>query len=81
MNNSFLKSGRTAPADYFQSGGGRVHVRPNKDRGYSRLRFSHIYPEQVETILSALAFAREELGTEFDAVALDAICMHYLANR
>jgi hypothetical protein len=81
VSNSFLKSGRTAPLDYSHGGGGRVHVRPNKDRGYSRLRFLHLYPEQVETILNALAIAREELGTEYDSVALDAICMNYLANR
>jgi hypothetical protein len=81
VSNSFLKSGRTAPAEYSQGGGGRVHVRPNKDRGYSRLRFLRLYPEQVETILIALSHAREELDTQYDSVALDAICMHYLANR
>ena len=53
----------------------------SKDRGYSRLRFLHLYPEQVETILIALSHAREELDTQYDSVALDAICMHYLANR
>jgi hypothetical protein len=69
-------------SEFFKTGGkGRVNVHPNKGRGYSRLRFLHIYPEQVETILDALSFAREELGTEYDSVALDAICMHYLANR
>ena len=81
MSSSFLKSGRTAPAEFSQGGGGRVHVRPCKNRGYSRVRFLHIYPEQVETILIALSDAREELGTEYDSVALDHICMHYLVNR
>ena len=81
MSSSFLKSGRTAPAEISQGGGGRVHVRPCKNRGYSRMRFLHIYPDQVETILDALSFARDELGTEYDSVALDNICMHYLATR
>jgi hypothetical protein len=81
MSSRFLKTGLDAPAVFSQGGGGRVHVRPCKNRGYSRLRFMHVYPDQVESILQALSLTREELDTEYDSVALEAICLHYLANR
>ncbi len=81
MSSTFLKTGADAPPNFSHGGRGRVNVHPNKGRGYSRLRFLHIYPDQVETILIALSCAREELGTEYDSVALDAICMLYLATR
>jgi hypothetical protein len=48
--------------------------------GSWRLRFYHSHDDQVETIESALDRARDEMGTEFDAVALEAICMNYLSG-
>lgn len=39
-----------------------------------------LHEDQVETVETALARAREEGETEFDAVALDYICMRYLSN-
>jgi hypothetical protein len=56
--------------------GQRMHVRKCKDGSY-RLRFYHAHADHIETIQPALECARLELGTEFDAVALAAICMNY----
>lgn len=59
---------------------GRVNIRCNQSRGTARLRFTNVHPDQQQTILSALALARSEAGTDYDAVALDAICQHFLAT-
>jgi hypothetical protein len=59
---------------------GRVDKRFNEARGKYRFRFHAIAPDHAETILLALEHARGELGTQFDSVALDAICQHYLAT-
>lgn len=61
-------------------GRGKVNISTNHSTGRTRLRFYGVAPDQLETILIALGHARSELGTEHDAVALDAICMAYLAN-
>ena len=59
---------------------GQVDVRRTERTGKSRLRFYGIADDQLENIRTALSLARSELGTEFDSVALDAICMTYLAT-
>ena len=80
MSSNFLMSGPAAPGPKTMGGNGRVNTRFNEKRGYSRFRFQRVYPDQAETILQALAVAREASNTEFDAVALDAICQHFLAT-
>ncbi len=59
---------------------GKVDVRFSQTAGKYRLRFYAVAPDHAETILNALKRARSELGTEYDAVALEAICMAYLAT-
>jgi hypothetical protein len=59
---------------------GKVDVRFSKSTGKFRLRFHGVAPDQKETILLALERARSELETEYDAVALEAICMNYLSG-
>lgn len=39
-----------------------------------------VHPDQKENIRAALDKAKGEAGTEFDAVALDAICMNYMSG-
>lgn len=60
---------------------GRVDIRETKRSGKFRLRFYAVAPDHLEVILTALEAAREELGTNFDSVALDAICTHFLASH
>ena len=55
-----------------------VDVRTNPETGWSRLRFYAVAPDQLESILDALRLARVEHETEFDSVALEAICLSYL---
>jgi hypothetical protein len=57
----------------------RMNKRRCKD-GSWRLRFYHSHDDQIETIELALERARQEMGTEFDVVALEAICMNYLSG-
>jgi hypothetical protein len=45
-----------------------------------RYTFYPVFPDQKETITKALAIAREERGTQFDAVALDYICLFFLVH-
>lgn len=59
---------------------GRVDVRRTERTGKSRLRFYGVADDQLEIIRTALSLARSEFGTEFDSVALDAICVSYLAT-
>ena len=40
-----------------------------------------VYPDQKETIRIALDKAKSEAGTEFDAVALEAICLNYISGE
>jgi hypothetical protein len=56
-----------------------MNLRKCKD-GSHRLRIYHAHEDQIETIQLALDHARSELGTEFDSVALDAICTNYLSG-
>ena len=80
MSSNFLKSGPAAPGPIETGGNGRVHTRYNAKRGYHRFGFRPVHPDQAETILQALAIAREARGTEFDAVALEDICLHFLST-
>lgn len=59
--------------------GRRMNRRRCKD-GSWRLRFYHAHDDQVEIIELTLDRAREQMGTEFDVVALEAICMNYLSG-
>jgi hypothetical protein len=59
---------------------GKVDKRFSEARGKYRLRFHSVAPDHAENILAALGHARRELGTEFDSVALDGICTHYLTT-
>ena len=58
---------------------GKVQIRPRKNDRH-RLVFGYVHEDQLELITLALEFARTETGTEYDAVALTNICMHYLAH-
>ena len=61
-----------------KEGAGRVDKRALKSR---KLRFRfRLYPDQAKTLAAALELARSELDTESDVVALEAICMGYLAG-
>lgn len=59
---------------------GRVDIRVMKQTGKARLRFYDVYPELLETILTALEKARAEGGTHSDTVALSYICMDFIAT-
>lgn len=59
---------------------GKVDVRVYQKTGKARLRFYGVAPDQLETILLALKFVREELKTEHDTVALEGLALNYLAN-
>ena len=59
---------------------GRVNRRFNSKRRTWRLRFTSVHEEQAQTIFSALDRARQEAETEYDVVALEMICMNYLAG-
>jgi len=61
-------------------GSGKVDIRFMQRNGKARLRFYNINPDQFEVIMEALNAARNELGTDHDTVALDAICIHFLAT-
>lgn len=58
---------------------GKVQIRPRKNGRY-RLGLSYVHEDQLELITLALELARTETGTEYDAVALTNICMHYLST-
>jgi hypothetical protein len=55
-----------------------MNTRKCKDGSY-RLRFYHVHEDQIETIQLALERARSEGESDFDVVALDRICVAYLA--
>ena len=80
MSSNFLMRGPAAPGPIETGGNGRVHTRYNAKRGYHRFGFRPVYPDQAETILEALALARDAFGTTYDAVALDNICIHFLGT-
>ena len=82
MSSRFLKSAADLPGvrgGYNNGVRGRVNVRYNGKRDSYRYRFQPIYRDQADTINLALALAREEGETEYDSVALEYICMNYLA--
>jgi hypothetical protein len=56
-----------------------VDVRTYSNTGLTRLRFHGVHPDQLETILYALERARSIQGTQHDSVALDLICLTFLA--
>jgi len=60
---------------------GKVDIRTMKRTGKARLRFYGVAPDHLEIILEALKLAREEFNTEYDTVALDSICMHFLNSQ
>jgi hypothetical protein len=60
---------------------GRVDIRTRESSGKSRLRFYGLAKDQLATIVYALAVARGLGETEFDAVALELICMQFLATQ
>jgi len=60
---------------------GKVDVRLTKRTGKYRLRFYGVAPDQLETILNALRFARDEIDTEHDTVALEGMCILFMVNR
>lgn len=59
---------------------GRVNVRFNAKRGTYRLRLTSVHEDQAETIFEALRKSRAEANTEYDVVALELICLNYLAT-
>lgn len=59
---------------------GRINAHFNPKRGTYRLRLGSLHEDQVETILLALKKSRSEAGTDYDAVALELICLSYLAT-
>jgi hypothetical protein len=63
-----------------RSGSGKVDVRFCKRTGKFRMRFYSVAPDQLETILLALKHARKLGETDYDSVALEFICMHYLSH-
>lgn len=56
----------------------KVNIRTNQTTGKARLRFYGIAPDQIDGIVLALEKARKEYETDFDSVALEAICNEYL---
>ncbi len=59
--------------------GTRMHSRKGKFGSY-KISFYHIHEDQLELIKRALQIAREEGESDFDSVALDGICLSYLAS-
>ena len=58
---------------------GKIQIRPRKNGRY-RLVITHVHEDQLELIKLALESARAESNTQYDAVALTNICVHYLAT-
>jgi hypothetical protein len=59
---------------------GKVEVRFTKSSGKYTFRFYGIAPNDRTTILLALKRVRSALGTEYDSVALEEICMSILVD-
>lgn len=57
---------------------GRRDARRSQRDDKWRLRFYGINNDQLVLIDLALEKARNEMNTAFDAVALEALCIHYL---
>ena len=60
---------------------GKADVRITKRNGKARIRFYGVAPDHLDMIQLALKEAREQLNTEYDTVALEAICLDFLINR
>lgn len=71
---------KSVAGTHLQDTRGRVNRRFNAKRGTYRLRFTSVHPDQLQTIEQALALARGEAGTQYDTVALEGICLSYLAT-
>jgi len=83
MSSHFLKTGTGSPGGgggYNNGVKGRVNVRYNAKRDSYRYRFQPIYRDQATTINLALEFARGDLNTEYDSVALENICLYFLST-
>lgn len=70
---------------YIKSGAGKKLKKGHEDTDMAESKklttFSvKLHEDQKETIKEAISQAREEAETEFDAVALEAICMNYLSG-
>ena len=59
---------------------GHARTRFNRKRGTYRLRFTAMHEDQLETVFAALQRARTVAGTKYDSVALEMICLEYLAG-
>jgi hypothetical protein len=70
----------SSSGDSSGSATGKVDVRFSESASKYRLKFYSVAPDQKEIIILALEKARAELGTRFDSVALEAICMNYLSG-
>lgn len=62
-------------------GSGRVDVRMTQRTGKVRLRFYGVAPDQLDSIVEALNMARQDLSTDYDTVALEQICLYFLATH
>lgn len=60
---------------------GRVDIRVTQRDGKARLRFYGINPEQLVLVKLALEKAREEMETDFDSVAFEAVCLYFLMHH
>ena len=71
---------KQGPNNHGESVRGKAHLRFNSQRGTYRFRFNGVHKDQAEVILGALEKARMEASTDYDTVALDRICIAYLAS-
>jgi hypothetical protein len=62
-----------------QLGAGGVAVSDPVPSDITTITF-RVHPDQKETIKQAIGRARKEMETEYDAVALEALCLNYLAG-
>ena len=49
-------------------------------KGYKKVMSFKFYEDQKVTIDLALGKAKKEINTEFDSVAIEAICLNYLSG-
>ena len=59
---------------------GKMNTYYNSKRERYRCRLNNVHPDQLFIYQKAFELARKDTGSEFDAVALDAICQHFLAT-
>lgn len=59
----------------------KIHnITQSKRNALYRLRIYGLDQDRLDTIVQALSIARTECDTEYDAVALENICLHFLAT-